>query len=521
VLRSPPGGKIKRPKGEATHKTTMMNGKKAPPLSPIIRERRFSHRAAFLGCLLTCVVLTSLPLFSTSRITSVLNYEDTPTEPKPLQRSLETSSSDKTPVIAEAINCGCPDTCDSAALGQTKWTRISCEARIEYLMSTYGSSQMKACSIAVQKGACGDQCDPSRCLKGDVKVESNHAQQFSEGETAWNPRLFDNTTNNIARGSNFITAVSGCSFTTWAMESKSVPRKARDCEGISKSRKLEKHVHKIRTNDTVYVPTRALPEFVEKYLPYIAEPFVLISGQYHHRKAGNRVKLGAVNAILNHSKVIRWFCQNPDMYTHLKQPHPKLSSFPYGIQHKPYTLRDENPLEAFRQAYNRHIILPTNKSGLLQGYISPQTSKLRRNIPSGPKLARPEFYDRLAASSFVLSPHGDRPDCYRTYEALALGTVPITGLDPAWYTHFTNSSVIFDTTNWNLTETDAQKQVGVAKVNRNMIFEEYWLEYVERTVGHPLHWWDRRTNAASLLMDFTVNYDLVEQLVNVSEVSLS
>jgi len=39
-------------------------------------------------------------------------------------------------------------------------------------------------------------------------------------------------------------------------------------------------------------------------------------------------------------------------------------------------------------------------------------------------------------------------------------------------------------------------------VNRNMVFEEYWMEYVERVVEHPLRWWDRAQKQKSLLTGF-------------------
>ena len=58
--------------------------------------------------------------------------------------------------------------------------------------------------------------------------------------------------------------------------------------------------------------------------------------------------------------------------------------------------------------------------------------------------------------------------------------------------------------NSDATTTTTTKTV---KVNRNMVFEEYWMEYVERivatstnntTVG-PLRWWDRHTNQHTTL----------------------
>ena len=41
-----------------------------------------------------------------------------------------------------------------------------------------------------------------------------------------------------------------------------------------------------------------------------------------------------------------------------------------------------------------------------------------------------------------------------------------------------------------------------ATVNRNMVFEEYWMEHVEQVVGWPLEWWDVTANRAAVLQDF-------------------
>lgn len=53
-------------------------------------------------------------------------------------------------------------------------------------------------------------------------------------------------------------------------------------------------------------------------------------------------------------------------------------------------------------------------------------------MPSGPKLAVDDYYRAMASTEYVLSPNGDRPDCYRHYEALLLGAIPIVSWQMRW-----------------------------------------------------------------------------------------
>jgi len=103
----------------------------------------------------------------------------------------------------------------------------------------------------------------------------------------------------------------------------------------------------------------------------------------------------------------------------------------------------------------------------------------------------------------VLSPNGDHPDCHRTYEAIGLGVIPITELDPFLYRHLEEAPVVYQNTNWNVTWLEETlPEPDPDKLNRNLVFEEYWMEYVERIVGRELQWWDKQTSRKNRLVDF-------------------
>lgn len=107
------------------------------------------------------------------------------------------------------------------------------------------------------------------------------------------------------------------------------------------------------------------------------------------------------------------------------------------------------------------------------------------------------YFTSTHCSQYVLSPSLDRPESHLHYEAIGLGAKPITSLDPYLYCHL-EGNIIFDEHNFNMTEL---KEILPENplVNQRLVFEEYWMEYVERIVGRPMRWCDPSNNTRSLL----------------------
>lgn len=79
----------------------------------------------------------------------------------------------------------------------------------------------------------------------------------------------------------------------------------------------------------------------------------------------------------------------------------------------------------------------TNKTILCSSQMT--ESGNRNNLPNFPFVTYYERSDNLtylqniARSKYVLSPHGDYPDCYRHYESMYLSAIPITIRHPKLY----------------------------------------------------------------------------------------
>ena len=130
-----------------------------------------------------------------------------------------------------------------------------------------------------------------------------------------------------------------------------------------------------------------------------------------------------------------------------------------------------------------------------------------------------DYLREILQSKYVLSPDGNHPDCHRHYESIGLGAIPITQLDPYFYSHLREGPIIYNNTIWNLTELNSSlpmMQPRRRSVNRNMVFEEYWIEYVERIVGRPLRWWDVNQNTKATLDQFSLSSSSSVQIYNLT-----
>ena len=136
----------------------------------------------------------------------------------------------------------------------------------------------------------------------------------------------------------------------------------------------------------------------------------------------------------------------------------------------------------------------------------------RRNIPGSKthseykkeRLLPIDYFTNIYNSKYILSPNGDRPECFRHYEAIGLGTIPITELDSIKYQHFRhliNGPVIYNNHIWNITLLE-QTLDPYPIVNRNLIREDYWMEWMEGQIGGNVRLtWNDRLHVPSAVDD--------------------
>ncbi|KAL7528795.1 hypothetical protein ACHAXR_002643 [Thalassiosira sp. AJA248-18] len=234
---------------------------------------------------------------------------------------------------------------------------------------------------------------------------------------------------------------------------------------------------------TVFVPITALDQFVDKMLDWILTDIVVISSR-------DWITVGASNLtiqkLLNNTNVLLWFCTNLPVYGGPNPHHPKISPWPFGLRE--IGARGTIAHEAYKKVYTeqRNKSNSTKSMSIYAGPLSTKDGR-RSNIPNSPKLPPEDFFIKMATANYILSPNGDRPDCYRHYEAIGLGTVPITQLDPILYRHLADGPAIFNNSDWNLQSLESKLDPHPV-VNRDLVLEDYWMDYAERVVGKKLNW---------------------------------
>jgi hypothetical protein len=189
---------------------------------------------------------------------------------------------------------------------------------------------------------------------------------------------------------------------------------------------------------SIYICTDALPQFAKNILDQIKKPFVLVTGDSD--LPIDRSYLGnAFDQIINNKYLLAWFAQNKSI------EHGKLYSLPIGID---FHSKWFDP-----QIWGGGLILPALQEVELRKIFSESPAWSERKpaaycdwifsldrgdrglckeevdlsactFPKG-NLSRTNAWYAQSNCAFVISPSGAGVDCHRTWEALALGCVPI------------------------------------------------------------------------------------------------
>jgi hypothetical protein len=320
----------------------------------------------------------------------------------------------------------------------------------------------------------------------------------------------------ISLGPHFLTTISGCRMARWVYPTATLKNRYRDCQDVPRAKillpsSLNNTLDYLQPFDTIYVTFQKLPNFVETILPLLKTDVVILSGQIYKMPP---LEDSVIQSLLEHPQVVHWFVQNLNVHVDLDKVHDptKISPFPYGLKettHKHHS-KDEEALQTYRDIFFKSLIQQKSKRSkknpsIYIGPLHPWPERVAKKIPGASHwkqyLTPSEYYTQLSQHEFVLSPNGDRPECYRHYEALGLGVVPITELDHRYYSHLQDGPVVFDVADWNITHLQETLQLVPRPALRNVILEEYWMEYVEQQVGHPLQWWDSSVNCSTTLSE--------------------
>ena len=215
----------------------------------------------------------------------------------------------------------------------------------------------------------------------------------------------------------------------------------------------------VRAGDVIFLPADHLERWAAAILPTIGadSKFVLVTAGSD--KPGESIAPRAAKLVVKHAALVGWWSQNTVM------AHPKVHPMPIGINYldaathaqfvrgfhplhllTPWRLLapQDSPLEQERQILTLLADMPPTRKRILKAWCDFQFDRdnamrqqIWRMLQSSPESSKAivappvsyaskmRLYQAKAQYMFDVSPPGHGIDCVRTWEALALGMIPI------------------------------------------------------------------------------------------------
>lgn len=175
----------------------------------------------------------------------------------------------------------------------------------------------------------------------------------------------------------------------------------------------------VQPGDVIFV--RCVDRFFADMHPQIPCPYIIVTHGEHLEEMQKTFL-----PYLEHEKVIHWFGIHPCKWTH-----PKYTPIPIGVVQQPENYQRKKQLDAFfeqlRKTSKKEHLVYLNFADVNK----PERKKVREQFIKKPYTKRGErqpfksYLKEMATCKFALSPKGLGCDCYRTWEALLTGTIPI------------------------------------------------------------------------------------------------
>jgi hypothetical protein len=215
----------------------------------------------------------------------------------------------------------------------------------------------------------------------------------------------------------------------------------------------------IKEYDIVQCQLHFFDFFVCDILPLIKKKIVLITSQFEC-EGFKRTLLS--DRVLEHPNIALWISTNP-----IYEPSERFMVFPSGFS--PFNL------SIYTNILLNKEIIKTNEVAHM--HLAP-TNPCRELLPKADKYPEEEFYDTIRKSKFMISPIGDRDDCYRHYECIGLKTIPISNVGEYYKELFKD----------NMLYCDIHKMIEIIQTNevnreynepdQNLISYEYYKDLV-------------------------------------------
>ena len=239
----------------------------------------------------------------------------------------------------------------------------------------------------------------------------------------------------------------------------------------------------VTDGSVIFVTTDHVGDFFKKFHPIIKVRYILIS---HYSDTPNP---GKYAQYLDDPKLIAWFGLNANFV------HPKFHPIPIGAcYYQKWFFESSQILDqviAQKDTYKKKYLLymnlnprtcPRERKAVYKMFVQKSFCKTSPPVSFGYYLAD------MAQSKFVLSPRGQGLDCFRTWEALLVGSFPVVKtslLDPL----FADLPVVI-VKDWNeVTEEFLNKkyeEMSQKTYNLDKLYAPYWKNLIRACAAEAL-----------------------------------
>lgn len=178
--------------------------------------------------------------------------------------------------------------------------------------------------------------------------------------------------------------------------------------------------HDVRAGSVIFVKSDYLAQFFTQVHPQISDPYILISHNSDYSAPAS------FRNYLNDTQLKFWYAQNCD---HASAPN--LMPVPIGLENRHWKSDAEFQYLLKRARTPKPMRERSTLLFVALGNTNPERAKMIENVRrqnvsvTTERLSFTQYIDAVSNSKYVLSPPGNGLDCHRTWEAVALGAIPI------------------------------------------------------------------------------------------------
>jgi hypothetical protein len=265
------------------------------------------------------------------------------------------------------------------------------------------------------------------------------------------------------------------------------PAQNLDCQHQKGDAITDANLHLLQSGDSLFVQLHRLHYFVDTILPQLNVSIVLFStswtGNIWSTPANvqeSQLRDRLAEALVSSDKIAHMFLTNPPYV------HPKMSGIPLGLKLKKNWNKRRLQFTQYVDEYWKFLLTVTEadvqkRNGVYMGYLD-KTHPTRQGLPNGKKVPFSTYLQHMSEHEYVLSPRGVKPDCYRNWEAIGLGVVPVTNTNRTLHGYTQGAILEANMTEFNATlypECGVSNCTTHGPIVRDQILLPYWLHHFQ------------------------------------------